>query len=180
MGCNMSFGKKGEDGNVDKQKKILFLGLDNAGKTTLLFKIKDDEFKETVPTVGLNVEQISYRDTSLTLWDVGGQARKLWKHYYDKVDGVIMVVDSTDLDRMKIVKDELSKILVEPGLESVPILLFANKQDIESAATENEVAEMLSLNEIERKDIVYQGCSAKTGDGLWEGIAKLADLAIGV
>ena len=82
----MSFGKKNGDGTDGKDKKILFLGLDNAGKTTLLFKIKDDEFKETVPTVGLNVEQIKYRDMTLTLWDVGGQARKLWKHYYDKVD----------------------------------------------------------------------------------------------
>ena len=174
----MSFGKKNGDGTDGKDKKILFLGLDNAGKTTLLFKIKDDEFKETVPTVGLNVEQIKYRDMTLTLWDVGGQARKLWKHYYDKVDGIIMVIDSTDIDRMKIVKDELAKILVEPGLENVPLLLLANKQDVESAATEAEVAEMLSVSEIERKEIVYHGCSAKTGDGVWEGIAKLADLAI--
>ncbi len=79
-------------------KKILFLGLDRAGKTSLLYKLKDDNFAETVPTVGLNVEQIKYRNMQLTLWDVGGSARKLWKHYYDKVDGIIFVVDSTDID----------------------------------------------------------------------------------
>ena len=113
---------------------------------------------------------------TLTLWDVGGQARKLWKHYYDKVDGVIMVVDSTDVDRMKIVKDELSKIIVEPGLENVPILILANKQDLESSSTEMEISELISLKDIQRKDVVFHGCSAKTGDGVWEGISKLADL----
>ena len=159
-------------------KKILFLGLDNAGKTTLLFKIKDDEFKDTVPTVGLNVEQITYKDMTLTLWDVGGQARKLWKHYYDKVDGVIMVIDSSDVDRMKIVKDELSKIVVEPGLETVPILILANKQDLESALSKDEISELLSIKEIQRKNMIFHSCSARTGDGLWEGLEKLAGLWI--
>ena len=72
MGCNVSFLKNIKEGDEETDKKILFLGLDNAGKTTLLFKMKDDEFKETVPTVGLNVEQIKYRNMTLTLWDVGG------------------------------------------------------------------------------------------------------------
>ena len=175
----MSFlGKKGGDGGEGHDKKILFLGLDNAGKTTLLFKIKDDEFKDTVPTVGLNVEQITYKDMTLTLWDVGGQARKLWKHYYDKVDGVIMVIDSADSDRMKIVKDELSKIVIEPGLETVPILVLANKQDLDSALSKAEISELLSMKDIQRKNLIFHSCSAKTGDGLWEGLAKLADLWI--
>lgn len=142
-------------GGTVHDKKILFLGLDNAGKTTLLFKIKDDEFKETVPTVGLNVEQISYKNMSLTLWDVGGQARKLWKHYYDKVDGVIMVIDSSDVDRMKIVKNELSKIVVEPGLETVPILIFANKQDLDSALGKDEIGELLGLSDIQHKNTIF-------------------------
>ena len=64
---------------------------------------------------------------TLTLWDVGGQARKLWKHYYDKVDGLIFVVDSSDTERLALVKEELDKIFIEPGLEGVPILIMANK-----------------------------------------------------
>ena len=179
MGCNLSFlGKKDKDGAEGHDKRILFLGLDNAGKTTLLFKIKDDEFKETVPTVGLNVEQITYKDMTLTLWDVGGQARKLWKHYYDKVDGVIMVIDSSDVDRMKIVKEELSKIVVEPGLETVPILVMANKQDLESALSKAEISEMLAIKELQRKNLIFHSCSAKTGDGLWDGLEKLSNLWI--
>ena len=61
---------------------------------------------------------------TLTLWDVGGQARKLWKHYYDKVDGLIFVIDSTDKERFSIVKEELMKIMIEPGLEKVPVLII--------------------------------------------------------
>ncbi len=83
MGCNLSFLKKGEGAKGDgKEKRILMLGLDNAGKTSILMHLKQDEFVDTVPTVGLNVEHINYRNLSLTLWDVGGQARSLWKHYF--------------------------------------------------------------------------------------------------
>ena len=148
-------GKGKGEGAEGHDKKILFLGLDNAGKTTLLFKIKDDEFKDTVPTIGLNVEQITYKGMTLTLWDVGGQARKLWKHYYDKVDGVIMVIDSADVDRMKIVQDELAKIVVEPGLETVPILILANKQDLDSALSKEEITELLNIKEISRKNLIF-------------------------
>ena len=178
MGGNLAFMKGKGEGGEGHDKKILFLGLDNAGKTTILFKIKDDEFKDTVPTVGLNVEQVSYKDMTLTLWDVGGQARKLWKHYYDKVDGVIMVIDSADIDRMKIVKDELSKIVVEPGLETVPILILANKQDLDGALTKAEISELLNIKELNRKNMIFHSCSAKTGDGLWDGLEKLAGLWI--
>lgn len=83
MGCNLSFLKKGQAGAAgDKEKRVLLLGLDNAGKTSVLMQLKQDQFVDTVPTVGLNVEHVAYRNLSLTLWDVGGQARTLWKHYF--------------------------------------------------------------------------------------------------
>ena len=75
---------------------MLLLGLDNAGKTSILYYIRDKQFRDTVPTIGLNIEHIIYKRYSLTLWDVGGQATKLWKHYFDKIDAVIFVIDSTD------------------------------------------------------------------------------------
>ena len=144
MGCSIfsGSGKEGEDG---AETKLLFLGLDNAGKTSLLFKLKDDKFDAQIPTVGLNVEQIKFKNRQLLLWDVGGQARKLWKHYYDKVEGIIFVVDSADKERMKLAKFEMNKILTEEGLEAVPLLILANKQDLENASTEKEVSEMLEL-----------------------------------
>ena len=76
-------------------KKVLLLGLDGAGKTSLLLQYKDNQFTNTVPTIGLNVEQIKFRKYLITMWDVGGQATKLWKHYFDHIDAIIYVLDST-------------------------------------------------------------------------------------
>ena len=102
MGCDLSFinkmAKRGEtdkNGNLIIDKKILLVGLENAGKTSLLIQYKENQFSATVPTVGLNVEQIAYRTYMLTMWDVGGQATKLWKHYFDHIDAIVFVVDST-------------------------------------------------------------------------------------
>jgi small GTP-binding protein len=122
MGCDMSFMKKaalqsvgkrdgGAAGGEKYEKRILMLGLDNAGKTSILFHIRDNQFKMTVPTVGLNIENINYKKYSLTFWDVGGQATKLWKHYFDHIDGVIFVVDSTDEEKLLFAKEELKRLL---------------------------------------------------------------------
>ena len=135
MGCNISDLKKMKDAAVesrkeDQDRKVLFLGLDNAGKSTLLFQMKDNQFKETVPTVGLNVEQITYRGHSFTLWDVSGQATRLWKHYFDKINAVIFVIDSTDKDRLPKVRQQLSKVCNDQELGSAPVLILYNKQDL--------------------------------------------------
>ena len=86
---------------------------------------------------------------TLTLWDVGGQARKLWKHYYDKVDGLIFVIDSTDKERFSIVKEELMKIMIEPGLEKVPVLIISNKQDLEEAVSEEEIIKSIGISSMD-------------------------------
>ena len=129
MGCNLSQLKKMKDAvsEGENDKKVLFLGLDNAGKSTLLFQMRDNAFKETVPTVGLNVESIKYRGMNFTLWDVSGQATKLWKHYFESINAIIFVIDSSDKDRMEKVKVELQKIAEDEELANAPILVFANK-----------------------------------------------------
>ena len=110
MGCNISDLKKMKETVVDSKaseeqdRKVLFLGLDGAGKSTLLFQLKDNAFKDQVPTIGLNVEQINFRGKSFTLWDVSGQATRLWKHYFDKINAIIFVIDSTDKTRLPKVK----------------------------------------------------------------------------
>ena len=175
MGCNLSALKKMKNAaSEDEQnKKVLFLGLDNAGKSTLLFQMKDNKFADTVPTVGLNVESIKYRGMNFTLWDVSGQATRLWKHYFDKINAIIFVVDSSDRDRMQRASEELHKVIGDSELAHAPILIFANKQDIPDVMSKEEVYEALQLKEItesRKKDISFQSCSAKTGEGIWEGI----------
>jgi small GTP-binding protein len=73
------------------------LGLDNSGKTTLMYRLKDNSFSDTVPTVGLNMESASYKSFTLTVWDVGGKARNMWKHYFEENSAVVFVIDSSDL-----------------------------------------------------------------------------------
>ena len=85
---------------------------------------------QSVPTIGLNIEQVQFRDYNLTFWDVGGQATKLWKHYFDSVDGLIFVVDSTDRGRIAKAKAELSRVGKDPSLSQVPDLLMFNKCDL--------------------------------------------------
>lgn len=80
-----------------------------------------------MPTVGLTVETLEHKHYRITFWDVGGQATRLWKHYFDSVDGIIYVLDSTDEKRILKNRDELSKLVKDPGLSHVPILLMYNK-----------------------------------------------------
>jgi small GTP-binding protein len=147
MGCNLSKSnlKSALGTPSPADKKVLFLGIDNAGKSTLLFQMRDQSFKETVPTVGLNVETIKYRDYTFTLWDVSGQATRLWKHYFDKINAIIYVVDSSDRDRFAKAKSYLHRVLQDKDLKDAPVLIMANKQDIDGAISAENLFEELDL-----------------------------------
>ncbi len=111
------------------------VGLDAAGKTTILYKLKLGEVVTTIPTIGFNVEQVDYKNISFTVWDVGGQdkIRPLWRHYYQNTEGLIFVVDSNDKDRIDAAREELQKMLQEDELKDSVVLVFANKQDLPNA-----------------------------------------------
>ena len=83
-----------------------------------------------MPTVGLNIEHLVHKRYSLTVWDVGGQATRLWKHYFDHVNAIVFVVDSTDEGKALLAREELAKIFSDGALEGVPMLVFYNKQDL--------------------------------------------------
>merc|ERR1711948_144543 len=108
----------------------LMLGLDAAGKTTVLYKLKHNETITTIPTVGFNVEELEYKRLRMTVWDVGGQdrIRRLWRHYYQGSNAIIFVVDSNDKDRIDDAREELSKMLGDHELEGAALLVLANKQ----------------------------------------------------
>ena len=112
MGCDISFGKKRFVTSTEMpEKRILLLGLDNAGKTSILIQYKEKMFMPTaVPTIGLNIEQIEFQGYNLTFWDVGGQAVRLWKHYFDSIDAIMYVIDVTDRERLSKARNELHKI----------------------------------------------------------------------
>merc|ERR1712072_501182 len=112
-----------------KEMRILMVGLDNAGKTTILYKLKLGEVVNTIPTIGFNVETVEYKNISFNVWDVGGQdkIRLLWRHYYTNTQGLIYVVDSNDRDRIDENREELHKMLAEEELKDAVLLVFANK-----------------------------------------------------
>lgn len=154
------------------------MGLDAAGKTSILYKLKLGEVVTTIPTIGFNVETVQCQKTTFTIWDVGGQdkIRPLWRHYYQGIEGVIFVVDSNDRTRFPEAKEELDKMLREDELKKAAVLIYANKQDLPNAATTEEVLKnVLShhANDTQREWFV-QSSVATTGDGLTEGLEWLS------
>ena len=114
----------------NREYRILMLGLDAAGKTTVLYKLKLGESLTTIPTVGFNVETVEYRNLKFTVWDVGGQTklRPLWRHYYQGTDALLFVVDSNDANRFELARDELHRLLADDEMRFAKVLVFANKQ----------------------------------------------------
>jgi len=156
--------------------RLLMLGLDAAGKTTILYKLKLGEVVSTIPTIGFNVETVDYKNISLTVWDVGGQdkIRKLWRHYYHDTQALLFVVDSNDRDRLEKARDELHRMLEDPELNRAILLVYANKQDLPNAMSVSEITDKLQLRQIRHRPWYVQGCSAMSGDGIFEGIDWLS------
>jgi len=113
-----------------KDVRILILGLDGAGKTTILYKLHCGEVVTTIPTIGFNVETVSYKNIKFQVWDLGGQTslRPYWRCYFANTNAIIYVVDSADSERLGISKDELMSMLEEEELKDTCLLVFANKQ----------------------------------------------------
>merc|ERR1711935_1118128 len=141
-----------------KQMRILMVGLDAAGKTTILYKLKLGEIVTTIPTIGFNVETVEYKNISFTVWDVGGQdkIRPLWRHYFQNTQGLIFVVDSNDSDRIDAAKEELTKILSEDEMRDAVLLVFANKQDLPNAMPAAEITEKLGLHDMRSRQWFIQ------------------------
>ena len=113
-----------------KEMRSIMIGLDGAGKTTILYKIKLNDTVITIPTIGFNVETIKYNNLNLNVWDIGGQdkIRPLWRHYYDNTDAIIYVVDSADKERLNESAAEVQKLLKHDSLKNIPLIVYANKR----------------------------------------------------
>ena len=160
-----------------KEMRILMVGLDASGKTTILYKLKLGEVVTTIPTIGFNVETVQYKKIEFTVWDVGGQdkIRPLWRHYFQNTQGLIFVVDSNDRERVGESSEELSKILREDELKDSKLLVFLNKQDLPNAMSVAEVTDKLGLHALRNRKWYIQSCCATSGDGLFEGLDWLSN-----
>mmetsp|Transcript_41633 Transcript_41633/g.37021 ORF Transcript_41633/g.37021 Transcript_41633/m.37021 type:complete len:151 (+) Transcript_41633:64-516(+) len=131
----------------EKEARILVLGLDNAGKTTILKTLSDEDIAQIMPTKGFNIKNLAHDGFKLTVWDVGGHKalRPYWANYYQGTDALVFVIDSADRKRLAESGAELQKLLEEEDLASIPLLIFANKQDLLQALPPDEISETLTL-----------------------------------
>ncbi|KAI4178735.1 MAG: hypothetical protein L6R41_008245, partial [Letrouitia leprolyta] len=183
-----------------REMRLLMLGLDAAGKTSvympfdpdqrtlqrpfriqanscafspaILYKLKLNQDVTTIPTVGFNVETVTYKNVKFNVWDVGGQdkIRPLWRHYFSGTQGLIFVIDSNDRARIDEARQELHRIILDREMKEALLLVFANKQDIPGAMTPNEVQERLKLAQLKDKIWYVVPSCATTGEGLFEGL----------
>lgn len=154
------------------------VGLDSAGKTTILYRLQIGEVVSTIPTIGFNVETVSYKNINFQVWDLGGQSsiRPYWRCYYANTQAIIYVIDSSDTSRLATSRSELLTMLSEDELKSVPVLVFANKQDVEGALSPGEISDKLGLAGQEKgREWSVRGSCAIKGDGLEEGLDWLVN-----
>ena len=156
--------------------KILILGIQNAGKTTILYRLSIGQLVKTTPTIGSNVEEISYNNVKLQAWDLGGQEsiRSIWNVYFVNTDAIIYVIDTHD-ETYDESKTQFYKLLQNDALKNAIILIYANKQDLPGAKNVAEIIRIYELDTI--KDHIWhiQPCSAQTGEGLITGMKWLSD-----
>lgn len=134
-------------------KRILMVGLDNAGKTTVLYTLHLGEtVTKTVPTIGFNVQTVTHNGLTMSVWDVGGQSkiRGLWQHYLKGTQAVIYVVDSADSERLSESAEEFHNLLKQTELTDVAVLVMANKSDLPTARSVEDVKEALGWDRIKQ------------------------------
>ena len=183
MGKSLSkafgFGKR-------KEMHIVMTGLDAAGKTTILYKLKLGEVVVTVPSIGVNVETVTYKNITFTVVELQYHkwARKQYEQFYERAQAVIFVVDSNDRDRIDDTsnasmnaKDELHRVMGKESMTEVPLLIFANKQDLAKAMDKDQVMARLNVGGLRgNRPIHVQPSCATTGDGLYEGLDWLSNV----
>jgi small GTP-binding protein len=149
------------------------LGLDGAGKTAALYRMKLGKFVPVIPTISFNTESVEFNNLKVQLWDLGGAKclRSVWRNrFWGDKQSIILVVDANDLERIDEARDELRKLLKDDNLKNAILLVYANKQDLPRALTPQEVANRLGLGSIGSRPWFVQAACAATGDGLLEGL----------
>ncbi|KAK3785956.1 hypothetical protein RRG08_038161 [Elysia crispata] len=166
------------------ERRVLIQGLDSAGKTSLLYRLKLGEVVTTIPTIGFNVETVSVGGLTITCWDLGGRdkIRPLYRHYYSNTQGFVYVIDSADRDRLDIALDELVRyVYLEEESAGTVVMVLANKQDIPGAMTALEIQEALkekynfSSTSASAHTVFVRVCSVMTEEGIYDAMNEFSE-----
>ncbi|PSS17075.1 hypothetical protein M430DRAFT_51398 [Amorphotheca resinae ATCC 22711] len=143
---------------------ITMIGLQNAGKTSLLRVLAGGEFTlDSIPTVGFNMKRVQKGHVTLKCWDLGGQPRfrSMWERYCRGVNAIVFIVDSADTEALPVARDELHLLLEKPVLEGIPLLVLGNKSDLEEKLSVDQLIDALDLKSISHREVSCYGISAK-------------------
>jgi len=164
--------------------RVLILGVDKAGKTTLLEKLKSIYLKgeglppdRVVPTVGLNIGRMEDANAKLVFWDLGGQVglRAIWEKYYEEAHAIMYVIDAATASSFEDAKSALEKVIRHEHLRGASLLIVANKQDLPGVINDEELAKFLNLKELDERPYMFQAVSAYDGRGIKSGIDWLVE-----
>ncbi|KAF7504757.1 hypothetical protein GJ744_001758 [Endocarpon pusillum] len=143
---------------------VTIVGLQNAGKTSLLRVLAGGEFTiDSIPTVGFNMQRVQKGHVTLKCWDLGGQPRfrTMWERYCRDVNAMVFVVDAADRDAIPVAREELHILLSKPSLAGIPLLVLGNKSDLRGKMSVDELIEALELKRVTHREISCYGISAK-------------------
>jgi small GTP-binding protein len=161
-----------------RQVRVLIVGLDGAGKTTILYRLQLNQLvKQIAPTIAFNLETVEVGNLKLQVWDLGGQIqlRPYWRLYFKETAGIVFVIDSADRARIATCGEELAQLLREEELERVPLIILANKQDLPDAMRPDEISQQLALSQIQNRSWTILATSATDGNGVREGFDWLSE-----
>lgn len=169
-----------------EERKLIIVGVDNAGKSTTLEQLKKSftgkgmDLDKIPPTIGLNIGRFQVNGVIAICWDVGGQLglRQLWSNYFEEVDGIIFVMDSSDQSRFAESATALETALSHGSLKCKPLLFLANKHDIPASKSIGELTSIFKLGEVTGRPVRALSCSARKNEGLEDGIKWIVDEAV--
>ncbi|EEC01429.1 ADP-ribosylation factor, ARF, putative [Ixodes scapularis] len=156
----------------NEEHKVVIVGLNNAGKTTILYQFLMNEVVHTSPTIGSNVEEVVWKNVHFIMWDLGGQEslRTTWNTYYSNAEARRLSLSKPRLGNMTFSRVTCFFRVIEDDLTKAAVLIFANKQDIKGCMSPTEISEQLNLTSIKKNRWQIQACCALTGEGLYQGL----------